>query len=628
MKILTVIPIAKGINKDTLTYFSANTTPRGSVVSVPLRNKKIPALVIEEREAEELKTNLRTADFTLKKVSGLISDHVLPHTFIECVDDYAHYAASTPGAIMYSLAPKMLFEQAKKITTCEIANPHIRAAEKFVLQSEDTERYANYRSLIREEFARGYSVFICLPTLEDIENVREALEKGVEKYTFVLNGSLTPKQLVTTVNSIYAEKHPIVVIATGSFLCLNRKDFGTIIIEEESSKNYKGIYRPFVDVRVFAELYAKKINARLIFADSALRIETVWRYKNNELHEFGPMKFRSLCLAEQTVVDMVKSEKDSDGNFTFVSPELELLIKNNKENNEHAFFFASRKGLAPTTVCSDCGTVSMCRVCSTPIILHKGAKGNYYLCPRCGEKRAPEDTCAHCGSWRLESLGIGIERVEEELQRRFPDLNIIRFDKESVPTRKRALEKINKFYSSPGSVLLGTEMALSYLHKPIDNAAIVSIDSLFSIPDFRIQEKIFHILLKMRSLAQKTFLIQTRSASQKIFDYAIKGNLIDFYREEIEERKQFEYPPFSTFIKLTLQGEKSAVQKRMKELQESMGDYETVIFPAFVSVIKGRYVMNGLIKLPHGNWPDMKLLEKLNNLPPHFMIKVDPESVL
>jgi primosomal protein N' (replication factor Y) len=187
---------------------------------------------------------------------------------------------------------------------------------------------------------------------------------------------------------------------------------------------------------------------------------------------------------------------------------------------------------------------------------------------------------------------------------------------------------MSKFYTSPGSILLGTEMALLYLKDPVANSAVVSIDSFFSIPDFRVNEKVMNILLKIRACTSRNFLVQTRDIDQKILKYSLAGNLADFYRDEIKEREILSYPPFSIPIKITLQGDKKTVLAGMEQLQKDMSPYEVDIFPAFIPINKGVFSMHGLIKIKKGEWVDQVLLNKLNSLSPKFTINVDPESLL
>jgi len=636
MKLLNVIPISRGINKENLSYFTASEVTPGSVVKVPLRNKIIPAIVVSAEDIADVKAEIKKASFETRKVEKIKSSPLLSPEFMSAVNRTATYFASTSGAVLNSIIPKNIIEEAEKIKV-EIKNQKSTSGyEKLIIQNDDEERYAIYKSLIRSEFAKGNSVFFCLPTIQDIKKANEKLSKGIEQYTFVLHSLLSKKDQVELWNKAANEEHPSLIISTGSFLCIPRNDISTIIVDKENTRAYKGQNRPFVDFRIFAEFLAEKTKAKVILGDLLLRTETISRHNQGEIFELAPLKFRSLTTANLNLVNMRESlpenlEKGKEGKepkFKLFSNDLIELLKNNQLNDENLFIFVARRGLFPSTVCADCGNLIKCNTCQAPTVLHKAASENFFLCHRCGEHRSAVEKCNNCQSWRLSTLGIGIEAVEEELKNTFPNLKIFKIDSDSAGTHKKANDTMTKFNSTPGSVLLGTEMALLYLRDTVANTAVVSIDSFFSIPDFRINEKVMNILLKIRASTSRNFLIQTRDINQKILKYAIAGNLADFYRDEIKERKMLSYPPFSIPIKITLLGDKNSVLAGMEKLQKDLSPYEVSIFPAFIPSSKGKFSMHGLIKIEREKWVDQTLLNKLNLLSPQYTINIDPESLL
>ncbi len=633
MYIVQVIPIAKGIGKETLSYFSAKEVVPGSLVSVPIRSKIVPAIVVESQKASELKSELKSSDFAVKKVDSLRAKQFLRPEYVESVLHTADYFAGTAGASFYTLLPKIILENITSLKTKISVDIHAhKPQEKYIVQGDDADRFANYRSLIREQFAKKSSVFFCVPTIEDAKISAKALEKGIEKYTIVLHGGIAKKSFVEIWKQLQDLSHPILIVATGAFLSIPRTDIATIILEKENSKSYKIQTRPFLDIRTFAEYFAERIHARLVMGDISLRTETIWRHKNGELVELTPLTLRSLSTAKQELIDMRKHKKPdgTQASFKILSPEVERLIEQSRENSEHLFILSTRRGLAPSTVCGDCQNIVTCTKCSASITLHKGKDEaqNFFLCHRCGERRSAEEMCKVCGSWKLGTVGIGIDLIDQKIKDRFPEVKVFRIDSDTTKTEKKVIDTIAQFYSSPGSILLGTEMALSYLHEKIENSAIISIDSLFSIPDFRISEKIFYLLLKIRYMTRNIFLMQTRNAEEKVLEYALRGNIIDFYRTEIEARKQFDYPPFNTLIKITLEGSRDAIVAQMDSIQNTLTPHVADIFPAFTHTVKGNYVLHGLIKLPRGKWIDPDLLAKLKSLPPSVSIKVDPDSLL
>lgn len=632
MRIVTVIPISRGISKDTLTYFTQKDVTAGSIVSIPLRNKTVFGLVVDSKVAQEMKSELKSLTYNIKKIDNIESRSFVSDSFIESAQKIADYNASSVGSVLSALIPKVILEGSKDLSYTPKEKPEGIFYETVLIQSETSERYSTYRSLIREEFAKNRSVFFCMPGTEDLFNAKITLEKGIEKYTYVLHSGLSKKETLQIWQQIIEEAHSVLIIATGSFLSIPRSDLGTIVLEKESSRSYKMQTRPYIDIRTAVKTIAKQSNVRVVLGDIFLRTETLWEGKNGAYAELSPLKFRSLTTATCELVDMRTPQDMKKKEFKIFDEKLKKMILHAKENNEHTFLFCGRKGLYPQTVCSDCGTVVVCKNCNTPVVLYSKKNSsqtrNLFVCHHCGERRDAEELCVHCNGWRLNPLGIGIERVVEEVNLIMKDANVVIIDKEHISTHKQAVKARDLFYKNPGSIMVGTEMALSYLNEDIENIAVVSIDSYFSIPDFQINEKIFHILLTLREKSQKNLIFQTRQENTKIFDYALRGNLMDFYRDEIEERKSIGFPPFTTYVKISLEGEKTSIKKEMEKTVEYMKPFEVSVFDAFNPGSKSKYTVHGLISLPRGKWIDKDLLNKLRGLPPQFIIRIDPITLL
>ncbi len=645
MKIITVIPLSRGAFKEYLTYFtSAPSVDIGSLVYVPLRTKTIPAIVTHIQDARAVKTQLKQASFSIKKIEKIKSSFVFSPEFIKTANMAADHFATTTGAIIQSLIPKNILDaygnkEIDPIRPSEVLNrgrnPNGIKNEHYVFQSDYAERMATYKSFIRESFAKRRSVFFCLPSAQKIEHVFNSLEKGIGAYTYILHGQIPKKEMILRWNKIISSKHPVLIIATGGSMAIPRHDIGAIILDSENANGYKMPARPFIDYRIFAELYAKNTDTKLIFGDMFLRTETLFRQQEGEFIPFTPLKFRALSTARQKIVDMKKSKKEfkstyagRKGAFTVISDELSKLITETKQQNEHLFILTARKGLNPLTICGDCGTVVKCDHCSVPITLHKKNNGNIFICNKCGHRKSAETKCKTCGSWKLTPLGIGTQLAEKEIMETFPNIKLFRLDKDIATTPKKAKEIAQSFTASPGSILLGTEMALSYVEKDIENITVLSIDSLFALPDFRGTERIFNLLLRLYAKSTKNFLIQTRYSDEKIFQHLVKGNLLDFYRDEIKNRQEMGYPPFKKFIKITREDKKEKVVADMEKLKKLLVDHEALAFPAFVQEIKGKYRMHMLIKLGVNSWVDTRLLGILKALPPTYIINVEPENLL
>ncbi len=151
---------------------------------------------------------------------------------------------------------------------------------------------------------------------------------------------------------------------------------------------------------------------------------------------------------------------------------------------------------------------------------------------------------------------------------------------------------------------------------------------MFSVPDFRVRERVTNILLRARALASQDFIIQTKQKNNEVFKNVIEGNLTDFYRKEFVDRKKFNYPPFTLLIKISVAGKTmEMVEKKFEDISERFKNYDLQIYPSFIS-IRGNKLLHGMIRLQRKDWPDADLVEILRELPPYFRIEIDTESVL
>lgn len=650
MYIVTVIPIQKGFQRENLTYFSPTEIPLGSIVSIPLRSKTADAIVIDVENARDLKYDLKKADFQLKKILSVKGSSPFSRAFFIACEKMKDYTVSNTGVLIKTLLPAVFLENVKDLKKIKNNEEEEKIEnvkqDKLIFQALTPDRMSWYRTLIREAFAKKQSVFICVPTRFDIEQFKNELTKGISQYVFSFHGDLGKKSLINTYNSCINEPHPILIIGTGMFLSVPRHDIKTIIIEHENSDAYKQFNRPFIDIRTFAEILSSVEKVKLIFGDTLLRPDTLHRHEIGELGEVASPLFRLPQAERQMVIDM-KEQVDDKGSktFTVLSDTTKKMISYALEHNESVLLFTIRKGLAGVTVCHDCGHTLLCPTCSTPVVLYGSKQRNatkivssrIFMCNKCGYKDTTEVRCGECQSWNLTPLGIGTDRVYEEVRELYPNTKIIQMDKETVPTDKDAKIAMVEFYKNPGSILIGTEMVFSYINTEVTHSAIISLDGLLSIPSFNITQKILHIVEKLHEITKRNLIIQTRIPENPILEHILNGNVLPLYREDLKERKQFGYPPFKRLIKITFTGSAPDTEKARSFIDRYLGGYEPQIFSAFVGKVKGQYVTNTVIKIDPSLWPiptdDKKnisthLSENLYRLPPSFAINVDPEDLL
>jgi primosomal protein N' (replication factor Y) len=398
--------------------------------------------------------------------------------------------------------------------------------------------------------------------------------------------------------------------------------------------------RPYFDFRVFAELFASKINAKFILSDTLLRFETIARKEIEYLSEAHPLSFRIDFKGEMEVINPNENLEGEKKSFKIFPEKTVGEIQDTISKKENVFIFSLRKGLATMTLCKDCGETINCEKCLAPVVLYlsKDGRKRMFICNRCGTEKSPETVCDICGSWNLMPLGIGTDTVFEEIKKFFPGTKIFKLDKEIAKNATGAEKIIKEYEENPGSILIGTEMAFFYLKNKIPLSIIASFDSLWSIPNFRMNEKIIQLIISIISKTKNKLIIQTKNEKDPAILAMKNENLLSFVREELKTRKSLNYPPYRRFIKITYWGDKEETINTKKLLKELLQEYEPEIFSGFVAKLKNKYVTNALIKIDPKEWslPELSanssinqnLLTKLLSLPPSFLINIDPEDLL
>lgn len=629
MKVVEVIPLKKSAWKESLTYFSAQDIKVGDLVTIPLRSQSSTGLVVSVKSAQELKMGLKSGDWTLKKISKINKTNYFDSAVIEAIKTSANYFALQPGQILSALSPQSIWENENRIKFYKPNSVEPIIPEVLCLQDLTSERLARYKSLIRESFAKKQSIFICLPTLTEIEKISKILSKGIENYTFIGHGNLSSREQFSVWVKALELKHPILMIGTPLFLSLPREDISTVVIERENSPYYKTFSRPHFDWRFVIEEIAKAKKWRLILGDDALRSETIYRLGKRELGTLGTIKYRFINKAKNQLIPLQQENKNE---FSPISQRLKERLENALDNQEKIFIYSGQRGVAPLTICRDCGLVMTCEVCGSTLAIHQTtSKKNerVFVCHKCSQLIDIEDDCRRCGGQRLAVIGFGVEKVIEELTNLFPQTTVFRLDSDTAKTNRKIKEIVNNFKKTSSSILVGTDLALNQLEdSSVENVIALSLDNLLALPDWRASEKLFTKLLQLKQVASKNFIIQTRQPEEKIFDYAITGNLIDFYRDEIAERNSLGYPPFKVLIKISLSGNGNSIKKEMANLEKILTPWSPLVYPSLNKNKQGSPVINLLIRLPAEAWPEEKLLNYLRQLPPNFDINIDPLSVL
>ncbi len=621
MYLITVIPIAKGVGKETLSYFSKHNVTLGVVISVPIRSKEVKAVVISVLPAEAIKGEIKELTFSLKKISSPLETTLFPDFVIQSAKETADYHATTIGDILQSIVPTNFLSLQNGVASKEKIERN--TFEEIALQLSNQERIDMYKSIIRESFAKKESVFLVLPTEDNIEMHYQELSKGIEKYVYKPQLCKTISSLTSAIEKLSLETHPVVIIGTHKasvFLPISTK---TILVEEESSRHYKGIKRPFLNAKTYLKILAKSLQAKIIYGDELLSIETYGKVTTGMIHEYTRLTHK----INKPINTLVVEQKKDPGAYNLLSKELEEMIAFNEQKKSHMFLFVPRRGLALQTICLDCGKTIFCESCEAPLVLHEHKKGRMFMCHHCGYKKNVDVLCTTCGGWNLKGYGVGSGVVKETIEALTGKTPLL-LDKEHTSTKKQETVILKKF-ETEGGILIGGERALSLLKEnSVAYGVLVSVDALLSLPDFRVEEKIMHLMTDLKKKVTTCLLLQTKDKTQDIIELGLGGEVGNFQKRELALRKKFGYPPEKILIKISITEEKEKAKKLSSFVMDILKDYAPMLFPAFIKSIKGKTVAHILLKVDPAKYPNETLKNKLLSLPPSVAVNVSPQSLL
>lgn len=588
MRVLAVAPLAPGVPYEELSYFGKESVNQGDLVEITIKRRVARALVIDAQNAHEEKQSLKNASFGLKKISKVITKEFLHPKLWNALSYASSYLLQPLGLIMYDLLSEKAFEKLVPLTISE----HAKGFEILLLEQSYDERLTRYKTTIRESFSKKKSLAIFFPTITDLDYAKAELGRGIEDYVVSLHSGLTDKQFREQYDELTNNTHPLLILSTPSMLPWIRKDLGMIVIEREHSHYYFTHGDHGYDMRVVLECLAKGSNIPCLLGSHMLSLRAHSLHKTKDAHEIMPLQFRN--DAPISVIPM--TDENKSGSPYLSRQTLALLHTAKLSAQGHIFLYAHRKGMYPTTVCSDCGTLFACPDCDRPYVLHKIAGMRTYVCHGCENiVQLDEDTtlsCRHCGGWRMQTLGIATTGVEEELKRLGIPLFLI--DGERTPTRAKVKKVYKEWTEAPYGVLIGTEMAHNVIEKA-DNIVILSLDSLFSLPEYRTDEKILNLITEMaeKIRSEGTLLLQTRLKTMPVIRQLTAPSFREVYDTLLKEREQFLLPPYYVVIKASFDNLADAMRQR---LEQELEPYTTEWFEA------GKGVTLLFIHIKEGEW--------------------------
>lgn len=562
--LITVSPLINGVPYEELSYFSKVDVTPGDLVEVTIKKRTCRALVLSATKAEEEKQSLKNASFVTKKISKVLVREFLHPKLWSALSLASSSVLRNVGTVIYDL----LSEKSLEALTALSVPAEERGYELLLLEQNYANRMLRFKTTIREMFSKKKSLVMFFPTIIDLENAKDIVSKGIDDYVISFHSGLTDKQYSQNQVILMTNEHPLLILTTPSILPWIRKDLGLIVIEREHSHYYYTHGEHGYDMRVVLGLLAKVSSIPLLLGSHMLSLYAHRLLKTKDAVEIMPLQFRN-----DTNVTVVSMTNDSRTASPYLSRQaLQLLHDCKQKKHGHYFLYAHRKGMYPTTICSDCGELFTCTNCHRPYVLHKIAGIRTYVCHGCESiVQVNEETslsCRYCGGWRMATLGIATGGIEEELTRLGIPVFVI--DGDHTPSRAKVKKVYKEWIESPYGILIGTEMAHNVVSS-CDGIIILSLDSLFSLPEYRTDEKILSLVTEMSEKLPRgihtdaPLILQTRLKNIPVIKQLTAPSFKEVYEVLLKEREQFLLPPYYTVIKASFENLSEDLRKRFEQ---------------------------------------------------------------
>lgn len=469
-----------------------------------------------------------------------------------------------------------------------------------------------YIKLIEEQIKQGKQVLYLLPeialTIQIISRLRKAFGNLVGVYHSRFDQNQRAEVWRNLTGQIENQQPYKIILGVRSAIFLPFDNLGLIIVDEEHENTYKQQNpSPRYHARDSAIYLAKIFGAKVLLGTATTSMET---YYNCTIGKYGYVellqRFKNIELPEIEIVDTLKARKEKQMKSIFHQRLIEQIqIALNQK--EQIILFQNKRGFAPYLQCQDCGEIVKCDHCDVSMTYHIDI--NQLVCHYCGSTRAIPNNCEYCGETHLKTRSFGTQKVEDEIKIFFPNAKVARLDID-VSKRKNGYEKVlEDFNNHQTDILVGTQMITKGLD--FDNVSLVGVldaDHLLNFPDFRSNERTFQLITQVsgragRSHKRGKVIIQSYNANNRVLQQIKTNDLENFYKNELKERKEFNYPPFTRLLKIIMIHKENTIVQDFAKITYQCLSFElnNIVSNPYepnVSRIKNLHHIEILIKIP------------------------------
>jgi primosomal protein N' (replication factor Y) len=576
------------------TYEVPDGATRGAVVEVKFGNARRRGVVTEM----DVIAPFGIATSRVERVA-----ETLPPALVDLALWLADYYGSTPARALALVAPynakrRGEWSNASSVGSlaAEAAPEHLSETQEHALARVDelldggggnvllfgatgSGKTEVYIRACEAAIARGRGAIVLVPEIALTPQTLGRFRVRFGDRVAVLHSALTEAERRDERERI-ASGDAAVVVGARSAVFAPVPSLGVICIDEEHDSSYKQESDPRYDARTVAAKRASLEGAVAIFGSATPRPESWERLERLEL---GGRIATSLPTVK--VVDLRR-----EAGYPLSAPLLEEL-GGIAERGGRAILLLNRRGMTPAIHCRACGATRRCPNCDVALTLH-GA--TLLRCHHCGHAETLGETCSACGSSELARIGAGTQKLERELAKKVPELEVIRLDADAIEKPEQLRDALERFARAERAVLVGTQMVAKGHHFPgVELAAVVDADLGLGLPDFRAEERTFQLLTQLAGRSGRDapgrVIVQTFQPDARAVSYAARHDVRGFLDGELERRRALGYPPFQHLVRIVVTGpELPDAMRALEELKAGLGDAE-LLGPAPLLRLRGRY---------------------------------------
>jgi len=584
-----IIPQKVNGDKSTLTYlipeFNSEIYTPGKMVEIPLRNKTIRGVIIEIHN--------QIPSFKTKPIIGIVEN--APHltkTQLHLLHFISDYYFTPLFKTLKIFLPVTFFKKKKlkmppenpKLSESLIKlyplTPEQKTAFKKINETQKngillhgitgSGKTEIYKHLAEQILKKNQQILILVPEISLTPQTFQHFKKHFGSNIAILHSELTPKQKETYWQQI-SQGDVKIIIGSRSAIFAPYQNLGMVVIDEEHETSFKQDNMPCYQTQTIAFEIAKLNNLKVILGSATPSLEAYTQALNGEF-ELVELNNRyqggeKVSLPEVTIIDLREELKAK--NFGIFSNELRKKMDEKLAAKEQIILFLNKRGAASAVICRDCGFVVKCNKCDIALTYHRRITventmmdAERLICHHCSKMEKPPSICPKCQSEHIRFIGLGTQKIEEEVKRVFPRISdrVLRADRDTIKKRGSFEEIYNSFKNHEADVLIGTQIIGKGLHLPkVNLVGVVLADFSLTIPDFRSSERTFQLLTQVAGRAGRTkgkgeVIIQTYMPEHFAVQAAKNHDFKDFYRQEIANRNELELPPYSKLLKITIGG--------------------------------------------------------------------------